>query len=78
MSEVAFVLMDFEDRGRRDFGWRFLNAYLEATGDYAGLAVLRFYLVYRALVRAKVHALRAQQPGIDDKERQRLDSARRA
>ena len=75
MSEVAFVLMDFEDRGHRDFGWRFLNAYLEATGDYAGLAVLRFYLVYRALVRAKVHALRAGQSGVDDKERQRLDRA---
>jgi aminoglycoside phosphotransferase family enzyme/predicted kinase len=73
MSEVAFVAMDFEDRGRRDFAWRFLNAYLEATGDYAGVDVLRFYLVYRALVRAKVHALRARQPGIEPDERQRLD-----
>lgn len=73
MSEVAFVMMDFEDRGSRDFAWRFLNGYLEATGDYAGLQVLRFYLVYRALVRAKVHALRARQSGIEHAERQRLD-----
>jgi predicted kinase len=32
-----------------------------STGDYAGLAALRFYLVYRALVRAKVDLLRAGQ-----------------
>ena len=44
--------------------FRFVNAYLESTGDYAGLRVLRFYLVYRALVRAKVACLRAHQTGI--------------
>jgi hypothetical protein len=60
-SEVAFTVMDFEDRGRPDFARRFLNAWLEHTGDYAGLAVLRFYLVYRALVRAKVAVLRGTQ-----------------
>src|SRR6266516_4567782 len=54
MSEVAFTVMDLEDRGRADLSHRFLNAYLERTGDYSGLAVLRFYLVYRALVRAKI------------------------
>lgn len=53
-SEIAFPVMDFAARGRADFGWRLLNAYLEATGDYRGLSVLRFYLVYRAMVRAKV------------------------
>ena len=40
MSEVAFVTMDFSDRGRPDFAHRFLNAYLEITGDYAGLTCL--------------------------------------
>jgi predicted kinase len=38
---------------------------LEQTGDYSGLSVLRYYLVYRALVRAKVMALRARQSGSD-------------
>lgn len=67
MSEVAFVTMDLHDRGWPDFAHRFLNAYLEITGDYAGLDVLRFYLVYRAMVRAKVARLRAEQlgPGSD-------------
>ena len=61
MSEVAFTIMDLEDRGRRDLAHRFLNAYLELTGDYHGLNVLRFYLVYRAMVRAKVARMRAAQ-----------------
>ncbi len=61
MSEVAFTAMDLEDRGRKDLAYRFVNAYLEHTGDYPGVAVLPFYLVYRAMVRAKVAGLRAQQ-----------------
>jgi aminoglycoside phosphotransferase family enzyme/predicted kinase len=61
MSEVAFTTMDLADRGRADLARRFLNAYLEQTGDYAGLPVLRFYLVYRAMVRAKVARVRAAQ-----------------
>lgn len=61
MSEVAFTVMDLRDRGRADLAHRFLNAYLERTGDYGGLAVLPFYLAYRALVRAKIARLRAAQ-----------------
>lgn len=61
MSEVAFTAMDLQERGHAGLAHRFLNAYLENTGDYAGLAVLRFYLVYRALVRAKVAQMRAAQ-----------------
>jgi len=72
MNEVAFLVMDLQDRGRGDFAWRFLNRYLEATGDYHGLAVLRFYLVYRAMVRAKVHLMRAQQPHLAHTEKSRL------
>ena len=75
MNEAAFLAMDLEDRGRRDLAWRFLNRYLEATGDYAGLAVLPFYLVYRALVRAKVHLMRSRQAGLPRTEKARLARA---
>ncbi|HBE92068.1 MAG TPA: aminoglycoside phosphotransferase, partial [Gammaproteobacteria bacterium] len=68
MSEVAFLVMDIDDHDRSDLAWRLLNAYLEKTGDYEGLSVLRFYLVYRAIVRAKVAALRLSQTGLDDSE----------
>ncbi len=54
LSEIAFPVMDFVARGRADLGWRLLNSYLETSDDYGDLDVLRFYLVYRALVRAKV------------------------
>jgi hypothetical protein len=37
---------------------------LESSGDYEGLRVLRFYLVYRALVRAKIDCIRARQPDL--------------
>ncbi len=60
-SDVAFLVMDLDDRGYRNFAFRFLNAYLQRSGDYAGLGVLRYYLLYRALVRAKVAMLRRQQ-----------------
>lgn len=57
MSEIAFVVMDLQARGFDEFAWRLLNRYLAITGDYSGLSMLAFYLVYRALVRAKVEAL---------------------
>jgi aminoglycoside phosphotransferase family enzyme/gluconate kinase len=64
MSEVGFLVMDLLDHGLPAAAHRCLNAYLEATGDYGGLAVLRYYLVYRAMVRAKVACIRAHQPGL--------------
>ena len=70
MSEVAFLFMDLQDRGYAGLAWRFLNGYLRQTGDYAGLELLDYYLVYRALVRAKVAILRLAQPGLDMAEQQ--------
>ena len=61
ISEIAFTVMDLLERGSPQFAWRFLNAYLEHGGDYAGAGVLRYYLAYRAMVRAKVAAIRAGQ-----------------
>jgi hypothetical protein len=78
MSEAAFLVMDLADHGLAGHGWRFLNAYLAATGDYAGLAVLRFYLVYRAMVRAKIAALRAHQVPEAAPERSRFERESRA
>jgi aminoglycoside phosphotransferase family enzyme/predicted kinase len=59
MNEVAFPVMDLRAQGRPDLAARFLNAYLESTGDYSGVPLLRYYQVYRALVRAKVSLMRA-------------------
>ncbi len=61
MSEIAFLVMDLEKYGYKDWASVFLNRYLEVTGDYEGLVLLRFYKVYRALVRGKVAGLRLTQ-----------------
>jgi aminoglycoside phosphotransferase family enzyme/predicted kinase len=77
MSEVAFPVMDLVHHGLAGFASRFVDAYLDATGDFAGLKVLRFYLVYRAMVRAKVSCIRAHQPGISPADRERSAAAYR-
>jgi hypothetical protein len=71
-SEVAFLVMDLDDRGRPDLAHRFLNGYLEATGDYGLLAILPFYLVYRATVRAKVAGIRLGQHELPPEEAEHL------
>jgi aminoglycoside phosphotransferase family enzyme/predicted kinase len=69
MSELAFLLMDMEEKGLRALAWRLLDRYLELSGDYAGVRLLRFYQVYRAMVRAKVSVIRLGQPSIGEEER---------
>ncbi|MFM0136353.1 bifunctional aminoglycoside phosphotransferase/ATP-binding protein [Caballeronia grimmiae] len=64
VSDLAFLVMDLEAHDRDDLATRALNAWLLATGDYAGLKAFRLYSVYRALVRAlgetlKTHAVDA-------------------
>ena len=61
VADIAFVMMDLEAHGRADLGWRFANLWLEHSGDYAGLSVLRYYLIYRAAVRAWVAGTRMAQ-----------------
>ena len=58
ISDLSFLFMDLEHAGYPAFAWRFLNNYLTETGDYSALTLLRFYAVYRAMVRAKVTAIR--------------------
>ncbi len=60
-SELAFLAMDLDYRGLSGLGWLLVSAYLETAGDYLGLRVFRHYKVYRAMVRAKVAALRWRQ-----------------
>ncbi len=57
MSEIAFLMMDLSDKDEPAMANSFLDQYLTVTGDYDGLSILPFYLVYRALVRAKIDLL---------------------
>ena len=59
ISDVSFLFMDLLSRDEPRLAWCFMNRYLECTGDYAGVAVLRLYTVYHALIRAKIAAIRS-------------------
>ncbi|HMV05182.1 MAG TPA: AAA family ATPase [Accumulibacter sp.] len=60
-SEIAFTYIDLLSHQQSALAGWFINEWLSASGDYGALAVLRFYAVYRALVRAKIEAVRAAQ-----------------
>jgi len=60
-----FVAMDLDRLGRPELSNRFLNSYLEASGDWEALPLLDFYRAYRAWVRGKVLGFQlAAHPGL--------------
>ncbi len=73
-SEIAFLTMDLHARGAPGHAHRVLNLYLEHREDLGALALLPFYQVYRALVRAKVNAIHAAESGLEREEREQCDA----
>lgn len=67
-SELAFTYVDLLAHQQPGLANWFMNEVLSRNGDYDAAHVLRFYALYRALVRAKVAALRAEQAGGDKQE----------
>lgn len=63
VADLAFLRMDLAAHGRPDLAGRLLDAWLQRTGDGAALVGERAERVARALVRAKVAALRHGQTG---------------
>jgi aminoglycoside phosphotransferase family enzyme/predicted kinase len=61
ISDMAFLVMDLEQVAQPRLAARLLNGWLAWGGDYVGLHLWSWYLTYRALVRAKVTALRLAQ-----------------
>ena len=62
-SEVAFLAMDLDARGRPDLGYYFSEQYGIRSGDAGLFDILPFYRCYRAYVRGKVQCFR-----LDDTE----------
>lgn len=60
-SDLAFLIMDLGFNGYPEQANQLLNSYLEYSADYELLTVLNYYIVYRAMVRAKVAVLRMEQ-----------------
>ncbi|AEA33554.1 AAA family ATPase [Hippea maritima] len=53
-SDVAFMLMDLENKNRWDLSGLFLKSYLGYSSDNGMMEVLDFYKLYRAYVRGKI------------------------
>ena len=73
LSDVAFLAMDLCQRQEPVLAGRVLNRWLSTCGDYGSLLAWRWYVTYRALVRAKVLSLRLEQlSGASSPDRQGL------
>lgn len=60
-NDMAFLAMDMQSRGRADLAAHVVSGWMEAADDHAAARVLPLYMVYRAIVRAAVAAIRAGQ-----------------
>jgi aminoglycoside phosphotransferase family enzyme/predicted kinase len=58
VSELAFTYEDLLDHRQPGLANWLVSEWLAATGDFTALKVLPFYAMYRAMVRAKVAAIR--------------------
>jgi len=61
LADVAFLAMDLERLGRSDLAARFLADYREDSDDTWPPSLAHHHVAYRAQVRAKVGAIRAEQ-----------------
>lgn len=78
MDEISFLFMDLLHQRHPQLAYRLLDTYLAHTGDYAGLSLLPLYSAYRATVRAKVSAIRANQEGVSPRGKLAASRACRA
>jgi len=67
-SDIAFTYVDLLAHGQPGLADWWVDEVLSRSGDYEAALVLRFYAVYRALVRAKVAAIRLKQAQDGDNE----------
>ncbi len=68
VSDLAFIFMDLRARGAHREAFSVLQGWLDGSGDHDGIAVLPYYVRYRALVRAKVAALDLAQAAREARE----------
>jgi aminoglycoside phosphotransferase family enzyme/predicted kinase len=64
--DLAFMAMDLDFNNRPDLGRRFIDRYVEASGDTELVELLDFYKCYRAYVRGKIACFTSSDPALDD------------
>ncbi|MFO0829816.1 MAG: AAA family ATPase [Phycisphaerales bacterium] len=68
-SEIAFLAMDLDARGRSDLAESFIDAYADASGDRGVRGVERFFRAHYAVIRAMVESIRLHDAALDASER---------
>ncbi len=76
LQDMAFLFMDLEYRARFDLSSRLLKAYFAEQRESLDEEMLRFYKVYRAVVRGKVEGLLAASLQEGAEKEQALRTAR--
>lgn len=71
LVDIAFLLMDLEYHGGKDFSHQLWGFYGQETGDTGMDTLLSFYKVYRAYVRGKVNSFQLDDEhiGVNEKKR---------
>lgn len=68
-NDIAFLAMDLDHNGRPDLSQRFVNRMAETLKDPELKRLLPFYKTYRAIVRAKVAAMKSVENEVPEAER---------
>lgn len=75
-SDLAFLAMDFDFKGRSDLGNLFLRNAARGLGDAAMLKLANFYKCYRAFVRGKVDSIQVTEKETTNPEEHERQAAR--
>jgi aminoglycoside phosphotransferase family enzyme len=68
-SDIAFLAMDLDFKGRTDLSNFFVQKYVKYSGDRELTEILPFYKCYRAYVRGKVASFKLEDPNISREEK---------
>jgi aminoglycoside phosphotransferase family enzyme len=68
-SDIAFLAMDLDFKGRTDLSKFFVKRYAEYSGDRELTKILPFYKCYRAYVRGKVANFKLEDPNVSSEEK---------
>jgi hypothetical protein len=68
-SDIAFLAMDLDFKGRADLSDFFVKKYVEYSGDRELMEILTFYKCYRAYVRGKVTSFKLEDPSVGGEEK---------
>ncbi|WP_218814210.1 AAA family ATPase [Rickettsiella endosymbiont of Dermanyssus gallinae] len=74
IADLAFLMMDLTEKKQIGFSNQLVNTYLHYTEDYEGLALLPYYLAYRAVVRAKIALFRLKEEKLGDAEKKEIQN----